>query len=324
MVTESFFSLSLAALNLTSPCAPDSLRHSLKSRAVTLSSCASLHGEEAQLCHKGEKLFFDKTLSFDGKVSCASCHNFEAGATRMLFTDGKSRPQTRGTTLESPRTMSLLDVGRTTGPYFWNGRAETLEAQNFWPLYGKHELGATQLTLKSHGGAEYVSKALAQYMKTLNTGPAPFDKWLEGDCKAMSNAETRGALLVLQKKNCTTCHTGTEFRGKKIEVLRYPWLPEFAQRSFAGKFSERVEFSALPGHGGVALKSVAPSLRNLEAKGTVYGRFGAHMDLRKFLRAHGTQPTDVTQRFSLSVNEENDVVAFLMRGLLSTDLKNVK
>src|SRR5215813_7394235 len=69
----------------------------------------------------GRELFFDKRLSADGMISCASCHDPE-----RAFTDGKPVAEGikgRRGTRNSP---TLLNAMFNTGQ-FWDGRAESLE-----------------------------------------------------------------------------------------------------------------------------------------------------------------------------------------------------
>jgi cytochrome c peroxidase len=84
----------------------------------------------------GKQLFFDKRLSGNGAVSCASCHDPAKG-----FQDGLA--QGRGVGIGSRRTMPVAGAGHS--PWlFWDGRADSLWAQALGPLENPLEHGGTR------------------------------------------------------------------------------------------------------------------------------------------------------------------------------------
>jgi cytochrome c peroxidase len=84
----------------------------------------------------GRQLFFDKRLSSNGAVSCASCHD-----PGKSFQDGL--PQGRGVGLGTRRTMPV--AGAAHSPWlFWDGRADSLWAQALGPLENPLEHGGTR------------------------------------------------------------------------------------------------------------------------------------------------------------------------------------
>lgn len=52
------------------------------------------------------------------------------------------------------------------------------------------------------------TKAMAAYVRQLRCGAGRFDKWLDGDEKAMTPAEQRGAALFVGRAGCVSCHSG--------------------------------------------------------------------------------------------------------------------
>jgi cytochrome c peroxidase len=107
----------------------------------------------------GRQLFFDKRLSGNGAVSCASCHDPAKG-----FQDGL--PQGRGTGIGSRRTMPV--AGAAYSPWlFWDGRADSLWAQALGPLENPVEHGGTR--------ARYARLMLASYREGYEKvfGPMP-------------------------------------------------------------------------------------------------------------------------------------------------------
>lgn len=85
----------------------------------------------------GHRLFFDPRLSWDGTVSCATCHRPE-----LAFTDGLPRGKALGEVDRNTRSI----VGSAYSPWlFWDGRKDSLWAQALDPLEHEAEHGGTRL-----------------------------------------------------------------------------------------------------------------------------------------------------------------------------------
>lgn len=92
--------------------------------------------DDADAAALGEKLFFDASLSANGKVSCASCHQPE-----REFQDGVALAHGVGTT--NRRTMPV--AGTAYSPFlFWDGRKDSQWAQALGPLESAVEHGGTR------------------------------------------------------------------------------------------------------------------------------------------------------------------------------------
>jgi cytochrome c peroxidase len=85
----------------------------------------------------GQKLFFDKQFSGNGKVACASCH-----APEKAFTDGLAKSQAMGETARS--APGLLGVAFSPW-FFWDGRSDSLWSQALGPLEAAVEHGGNRL-----------------------------------------------------------------------------------------------------------------------------------------------------------------------------------
>ena len=85
----------------------------------------------------GRQLFFDKRLSSNGQLSCATCHE-----PARAFTDG--RPIAEGLQPGRRHTPSLWNVAYNRW-YFWDGRADSLWAQALHPIESPAELGSSRL-----------------------------------------------------------------------------------------------------------------------------------------------------------------------------------
>jgi cytochrome c peroxidase len=51
-------------------------------------------------------------------------------------------------------------------------------------------------------------KALGAYLRQLRCGPSRFDQWLDGDERALSASEQRGAAMFVGRAGCAECHGG--------------------------------------------------------------------------------------------------------------------
>ncbi|MFM7292838.1 MAG: cytochrome-c peroxidase, partial [Planctomycetia bacterium] len=85
----------------------------------------------------GRQLYFDPRLSADSTVSCASCHNPAEGYSAHTQTGVGIRGQLGGR--NSPVSFNRI----LSGPQFWDGRADSLEAQAVGPIANPIEMGFT-------------------------------------------------------------------------------------------------------------------------------------------------------------------------------------
>ena len=89
----------------------------------------------------GRTLYFDKRLSFDGSVSCASCHSPQFG-----FADGS--PVSSGIKGQKGGRSAPTVINRAWSlAQFWDGRAPSLEAQAVGPMANPIEMGNTHAAL---------------------------------------------------------------------------------------------------------------------------------------------------------------------------------
>ncbi|MGC2411516.1 MAG: cytochrome c peroxidase [Stellaceae bacterium] len=85
----------------------------------------------------GQFLFFDRRLSANGEVSCATCHQPARG-----FTDGQALAKELA--FDTRNTPSLLNAAFNHW-FFWDGRADSLWSQALQPLENPHEIGGDRL-----------------------------------------------------------------------------------------------------------------------------------------------------------------------------------
>jgi cytochrome c peroxidase len=184
----------------------------------------------------GRKLFFDTALSGDGSRSCATCHAPVSG-----WQDGVSRHEALDGTLLGRRTPSAQD-GAWGELFFWDGRAASLEAQALGPVQSALEMNQTLdgMVKTLAANPEYaglfatafpenpritpdtVAKAIATFERSLVSGITPFDRWVEGDPKAISPEAKRGFDIFTGTAGCVSCHSGWQFTDHAFHDIGLP------------------------------------------------------------------------------------------------------
>jgi cytochrome c peroxidase len=134
----------------------------------------------------GRQLYFDPRLSVDSTVSCASCHNPAEGYSAHTKTGVGVRGQQGGR--NSPVSFNRI----LSGAQFWDGRADSLEAQAIGPIANPIEMGFThEGVVQRLGGMPVyrrqfeaifgeltigrVGEAIAAFERVLVTAPSPYD-----------------------------------------------------------------------------------------------------------------------------------------------------
>lgn len=172
----------------------------------------------------GEKLFFDKRLSKNNTVSCASCHFPE-----LAFTDGKPISQGIYGRFSRHNSSTLLNVGFNT-TFMFDMRSHNIEIQPIVPLEDTAEMAThyDEIEEKFSKNEEYqtisrkvygspfnrstLTKALAAYMKSLLACDSKYDDFVKTkDSNLFSNNEKQGLSLFFGKGKCNTCHTAPLF-----------------------------------------------------------------------------------------------------------------
>jgi len=219
----------------------------------------------------GRYLFFDPLLSGDGTLSCASCHRPDKG-----LADGR------------PRSIGIhgQDAGRAAPTlwnvaflhrFFWDARAESLEAQATGPLYSPREMGndPVRLLASLNGNATYrrlfqqafgtpanasitpaqVYTALAAFQTSLVSLNSRYDRYVHGHDGALTAREIEG-LNVFRSfvARCSECHTPPLFTNEQVAVIG---VPEPKGRAF--DVGAETTFHAEKLKGGFKV----PTLRNI-------------------------------------------------------------
>lgn len=183
----------------------------------------------------GRQLFFDRLLSRDRTMSCASCHD-----PQRAFTDG--RAVSVGVFGRKGRRNVPTLVNRGYGvAHFWDGRASSLEAQVLQPIQESKELDLTvdealarlrqsrryrELFLSAFGeeiNSGNLAKALASYIRTIVSGNSRFDRYVRGRSDALSKPAREGLRLFRGKANCSSCHLGPNLTDERFHNTGVAW-----------------------------------------------------------------------------------------------------
>lgn len=177
----------------------------------------------------GRLLYFDKRLSADGTISCASCH----AVNKALADHDKVSTGIHGN--KGSRNSQTVTNSAYHKHLFWDGRAGSLEEQCKGPVANPKEMADTDdphiahyechLRIKNIKGyaplfkeafgdenitMDQISKAIATFERTVLSGNSAFDRYRAGDKTAMSQEEIAG-YRVFRHVGCDNCHFGPTF-----------------------------------------------------------------------------------------------------------------
>ena len=284
--------------------------------------------------HLGRMLFYEKKLSANNTMSCGTCHQQQ-----RAFTDGQAFSRGIDGTETSRSSMSLANL-LWVKTFFWDGRAKSLEEQAITPLTEPHEMGQAlgvsakklqqtatypplfRLAFRSDTiTGERITKALAQFERTLISGNSRYDQYLAGQYQPTA-AEKRGHDLFmthpvaeqnLRGANCGDCHGGYKTFMEFYHNNGLDSLPkDVGREKFTNKATDRGRFRV-------------PTLRNivLTAPYMHDGRFKTLEEVLDHYNEHVQPSASLSPLISEATNElgakslkltpqeKQDVIAFL-------------
>ncbi len=271
----------------------------------------------------GKALFFDPRLSGSHSTSCASCHN-----PSFAWSDGLPKGVGSGMKPLGRHTPTVLNTA-WADLLFWDGRADSLEAQALGPIASAAEMnmpldklletlnsidGYKPLFERAYPGSKIdaptIGRAIATYERTIVSAQAPFDRWVAGDEKAISENAKHGFDLFNGKAHCAECHSGWNFTDNGFHDI-----------GVAG--NDRGRGAKLP-LDSMQFAFKTPTLRNVELRAP-YMHDGSADTLDRVIALYNDGGTEKRPSLApeitplnLSSAEKNDLVAFL-RTLTSND-----
>ncbi len=266
----------------------------------------------------GEKLFFDKRLSLDETVSCATCHK-----PGLAFTDGLALSDGvlgRKTTRNSPSILNAAFLPKV----MFDGEVATLEMQAIVPIQEHTEMAMKMKDLieKLRKIPEYqdaakkifnrdfdpfvLTRSIAAYERTLISDNSNFDKYFYQKRKfALSKNAKAGFKLFSEKLYCTKCHSLPYFTTFKVENNGYTEL----NSGDLGRFRIHSDSNDIG-------KFKVPSLRNVSVTAPYMhdGKLETLSEVIDFYANGGRNvynQSEIIQKFTLTKKEKSQLIEFL-------------
>lgn len=274
----------------------------------------------------GRRLYFEKALSSDRTISCASCHDPARG-----WSNGE--PFATGVDGQVGGRNSPTVINTAYQKFqFWDGRAGSLEEQALGPIQNPIEMNLTldeavkrlsesddyrrrfREAFGTEVTAEGIGKAIAAFERTIVSGNAPYDRLKAGETAALSEAAQRGMKLFFGKANCSACHVGPNFTDNGFHNLGVGIddpNPDLGRQVVTGQLGDRGSFKT-------------PTLREI-ARTAPYmhdGRFATLREVVAYYNQGGTDNPQLDEEvfpLKLTDQEIDDLVRFLEEGLASPD-----
>lgn len=267
----------------------------------------------------GKALYHDESLSKEGNMSCATCHDL-----KNYGVDGKVTSPGSDGSPGKRNTPTVYNAFRQISQ-FWDGRSPSVEEQSIGPMLNPIEHGvANEAELlqkinakpdlvaafqKSFGDGVTVTNfknAIGAFERTLVT-TSRWDKFLDGDSNALTVDEKRG-LEAFLRVGCVTCHTSRLVGGSLIQELGVYGEYTFKDKGLfeeTGKKEDERKFKV-------------PMLLNV-AKTAPYHHDGSSSDLAEVVKTMAKIQLDK----DISEEEVTDIVNFLnaLTGELPAEFK---
>lgn len=228
----------------------------------------------------GRMLYHDPRLSSTGTVSCSSCHNTMLGGE-------DNRPVAMGVDGQTGgRSAPTVWNAAFNATQFWDGRAPSLEEQAKGPVTNPIEMGMKSWDevvarlkqipgyqaafQKAFGNEDSITmdnsaKAIAAYERTLITPNSPYDKYVKGGKKALSDQQVRG-MDTFAEIGCIGCHSGPAFSGQMEQGIGvFQKFPMHYNGFFEAKYRFKKDSGRFAETGKEADKQMwkVPTLRNV-------------------------------------------------------------
>jgi cytochrome c peroxidase len=184
----------------------------------------------------GRRLFYEKMLSKNNQIACASCHKQQyAFSDTTTYSIGvRKLPGTRN-------AMAAINMAWNSNGFFWDGRAKSLREQFIHPIQDSLEMDEKieNVVAKLKSSTNYsiwfqkafkskeitpllVYKALEQFLNAIVSNNSKYDKFLQGTA-ILTPEEERGRFLFMTEYNptfpdksgaeCFHCHGGANFEN---------------------------------------------------------------------------------------------------------------
>jgi len=174
----------------------------------------------------GQKLFYDSRISGNGKTNCGSCHQ-----PALAYTDGLKT--SRGIQKSITRNAPTITYAALQQSFFYDLRSPSLEDQAVDVIHNKDEMHGSLKSVSKLVGSDkdyqrlfkkaypeldsirpvYIQNALATFVRSLSPFSSPFDQYMRGDKKALTDNQVAGFNVFMGKARCGSCHFMPLFNG---------------------------------------------------------------------------------------------------------------
>ncbi len=172
----------------------------------------------------GRVLFYDKSLSINNSVACASCHSQKNAFSDIVpFSRGFEEKQTLRNSMGISNLIEVASIG-----YFWDARDTMIEDMVFGPIANHIEMGFERIDLiaekvgnlpyyrslfqKCYGNdkitAERMRECLGQFLFSIVSYNSRFDAGLLNNFSDFTSSEKGGMTIFLDE--CSVCHFITD------------------------------------------------------------------------------------------------------------------
>lgn len=288
----------------------------------------------------GRVLFYDKRLSTNQTVSCASCHQQAHG-----FSDPRQFSIGFDGSKGTRNAMGLSNARwYQRRHFFWDERANTLEDQVLGPIQNPVEMGMTLEALTNRLAAEpfytnlfaqafgspgidtnRISRALAQFVRSIVSVQSKYDTGVTVNFANFTAQENLGRQIFLGQvgnATCAACHGTDNFvpgPGLNNNGLEFPYVD--------------TGVGGVTGNAGDMGKFKVPSLRNIELTAP-YMHDGRFTNLEQVVEFYNSgvvdnpnlspplrNPNGTVRRLNLTQAQKDALVAFL-KTLTDANLAN--
>ncbi len=173
----------------------------------------------------GRVLFYDKKLSLNNTIACASCHHQD-----KAFSDGlvvSAGFEGRKTTRNSMAIINPISQNNM----FWDSRSQSIKDLSLRPVQNHIEMGmedidflVKKLDLVSyykplfieafgddHISGDRISEAISQFIGSITTSDAKFDAVMRAENKFSDLEQIGFNVFFSAKAKCSSCHAGGNF-----------------------------------------------------------------------------------------------------------------
>jgi cytochrome c peroxidase len=282
----------------------------------------------------GRMLFYEKKLSANNTLSCASCHQQD-----KAFTDGKALSEGVDHVLTTRNSMSLVNL-LWTRKFFWDGRAGSLEDQTVTPMTNPHEMGQSlDISVKKlsitaiypslfklvYGDetitGDRICKAISQFERTLISCNSKYDQYLKNTYRP-TKQELNGMNLFMtgpnpekgiRGANCAHCHGGAKTYNELFHNNGLDSIPkDVGIEALTGLAADRGRFK-VPTLRNIALTAPYMHDGRFKTLDEVVDHYSDHLKeseaLSTFLRGESNDIGGKT--LHLKPEEKKDIIAFL-------------